>query len=41
MIEVVGPLIDFLFSFCRCEDQVGEQLMGQEADCPEEESSTQ
>jgi len=41
MIEVVGPLIDFLFSFCRCEDQVGEQLLGQEADCPKEESSPQ
>lgn len=33
--------LNLLLFFCRREDQVGEQLMGQEADCSEEESSAQ
>ena len=36
-----GHCLNGQYPDCRCEKQVGEELMGQEADCPEEESITQ
>lgn len=30
-----------VYNFCRCEEQVGEEFMGKEADCAEEKSCPQ